>query len=126
LSLARGIVTPVCFLIVRLFALANTAIRFEEGMLEGLISPLGIGIIVGLMLSKPIGVYLMTKLALLMRIGSMPEGASWAQIIGVGLLAGIGFTMSIFIALLSFSDHLLIVQARFSRPGPSLLSGGTV
>ena len=94
-------------------------------MLEGLVSPLGIGIIVGLTLGKPVGVYLMTKLAILLRIGSMPQGASWAQIIGVGLLAGIGFTMSIFIALLSFSDNLLIAEAKFSILVASLLSGVT-
>ncbi|RZF62666.1 Na+/H+ antiporter NhaA [Sphingobacterium corticibacterium] len=125
LKLEHALTTPVNFLIVPLFALANTAIRFEEGMLEGLISPLGIGIIVGLMLGKPVGVYLMTKLAILLRIGSMPQGASWAQIIGVGLLAGIGFTMSIFIALLSFSDNLLIAEAKFSILVASLLSGVT-
>ncbi len=125
LKLEHALATPVNFLIVPLFALANTAIRFEEGMLEGLASPLGIGIIVGLMLGKPVGVYLMTKLAILLRIGSMPQGASWAQIIGVGLLAGIGFTMSIFIALLSFSDNLLIAEAKFSILVASLLSGVT-
>ncbi|HLT86667.1 MAG TPA: Na+/H+ antiporter NhaA [Sphingobacterium sp.] len=123
LKLEHALTTPVNFLIVPLFALANTAIRFEEGMLEGLISPLGIGIIVGLMLGKPVGVYLMTKLAILLRIGSMPQGASWPQIIGVGLLAGIGFTMSIFIALLSFSDDLLIAEAKFSILVASLFSG---
>ncbi|MBD1425778.1 Na+/H+ antiporter NhaA [Sphingobacterium arenae] len=123
LKLEHTLTTPVNFLIVPLFALANTAIRFEEGMLEGLISPLGIGIIVGLMLGKPVGVYLMTKLAILLRIGSMPQGASWPQIIGVGLLAGIGFTMSIFIALLSFSDNLLIAEAKFSILIASLFSG---
>jgi len=125
LKLEHALTTPVNFLIVPLFALANTAIRFEEGMLEGLVSPLGIGIIVGLTLGKPVGVYLMTKLAILLRIGSMPQGASWAQIIGVGLLAGIGFTMSIFIALLSFSDNLLIAEAKFSILVASLLSGVT-
>ncbi|MBD1423202.1 Na+/H+ antiporter NhaA [Sphingobacterium chuzhouense] len=125
LKLEHALTTPVNFLIVPLFALANTAIRFEEGMLEGLVSPLGVGIIVGLMLGKPVGVYLMTKLAILLRIGSMPQGASWVQIIGVGLLAGIGFTMSIFIALLSFSDNLLIAEAKFSILVASLLSGVT-
>jgi len=125
LKLEHALATPVNFLIVPLFALANTAIRFEEGMLEGLMSPLGIGIILGLMLGKPVGVYLMTRLAILLRIGSMPQGASWAQIIGVGLLAGIGFTMSIFVALLSFSDNLLIAEAKFSILVASLVSGVT-
>jgi len=123
LKLEHALSVPVNFLIVPLFALANTNIRFEKGMLEGLFSPLGIGIILGLMIGKPVGVYLMTKLAILLRIGTMPQGASWTQIIGIGLLAGIGFTMSIFIALLSFSDHQLIAEAKFSILVASLLSG---
>ncbi|PRD47184.1 Na+/H+ antiporter NhaA [Sphingobacterium haloxyli] len=123
LKLEHALTTPVNFLIVPVFALANTNIRFEDGMLEGLVSPLGIGIILGLMLGKPVGVYLMTKLAIMLRIGSMPQGASWTQIIGIGLLAGIGFTMSIFIALLSFSSDLLIAEAKFSILVASLLSG---
>ena len=123
LKLEHALTIPVNFLIVPLFALANTNIRFEDGMLEGLVSPLGIGIILGLMLGKPIGIFLMTKLAIVLRIGSMPQDASWIQIIGIGLLAGIGFTMSIFIALLSFSDSLLIAEAKFSILVASLLSG---
>src|SRR5690606_14158620 len=123
LKLEHALTIPVNFLVVPLFALANTNIRFEDGMLEGLASPLGIGIILGLMLGKPVGIFLMTKLAIVLRIGSMPQGASWIQIIGIGLLAGIGFTMSIFIALLSFSDSLLIAEAKFSILVASLLSG---
>ncbi|HLW50431.1 MAG TPA: Na+/H+ antiporter NhaA [Sphingobacteriaceae bacterium] len=123
LKLEHALSAPVNFLIVPLFALANTNIRFEKGMLEGLVSPLGIGIIMGLMIGKPVGVYLMTKLAILLRIGTMPQGASWMQIIGIGLLAGIGFTMSIFIALLSFSDDRVIAEAKFSILVASLLSG---
>lgn len=123
LKLEHALVVPVNFLIVPLFALANTNIRFEDGMLEGLASPLGVGIILGLVLGKPIGVFLMTKLAIVLRIGSMPQGASWMQIIGIGLLAGIGFTMSIFIALLSFSDASMIAEAKFSILIASLISG---
>lgn len=123
LTLEHALTNPVNFIIVPMFALANTNIRFEEGMITGLISPLGIGIIMGLMVGKPIGIFLMTKLAIILRIGSMPQGASWIQIIGIGLLAGIGFTMSIFIALLSFSDDLLIAEAKFSILVASLLSG---
>lgn len=123
LKLEHALVVPVNFLIVPLFALANTNIRFEDGMLEGLASPLGVGIILGLVLGKPIGVFLMTKLAIVLRIGSMPQDASWMQIIGIGLLAGIGFTMSIFIALLSFSDASMIAEAKFSILIASLISG---
>src|SRR5690606_18589237 len=123
LKLEHALTTPVNFLIVPLFALANTNIRFEEGMLEGLASPLGVGVILGLMLGKPVGIFLMTKLAIILRIGSLPQGASWTQIIGIGLLAGIGFTMSIFIALMSFADDQLIAEAKFSILVASLLSG---
>lgn len=123
LKLEHALTTPVNFLIVPLFALANTNIRFEEGMLEGLASPLGVGVILGLMLGKPVGIFLMTKLAVILRIGSLPQGASWTQIIGIGLLAGIGFTMSIFIALMSFADNQLIAEAKFSILVASLLSG---
>lgn len=123
MKLEHALTTPVNFLIVPLFAFANTAIRFEDGMLAGLVSPLGIGIILGLLLGKPIGIFLMTKLAILLRIGSMPHGASWTQVIGIGLLAGIGFTMSIFISLLSFTDDLLIAEAKFSILVASLISG---
>lgn len=123
LKLEHALSLPVNFLIVPLFALANTNIKFEKAMLDGLMSPLGGGIIVGLMIGKPVGVFLMTKLAILLRIGTMPQGASWMQIIGIGLLAGIGFTMSIFIALLSFEDNQLIAEAKFSILIASLLSG---
>lgn len=123
LKLEHALTTPVNFLIVPMFALANTNIRFEDGMLAGLVSPLGIGITLGLMLGKPVGIFLMTKLAIVLRIGSMPQGASWIQVIGIALLAGIGFTMSIFIALLSFSDSFLIAEAKFSILVASLLSG---
>src|SRR5690606_10025114 len=72
LKLEHALTIPVNFLIVPLFALANTAIRFEDGMLDGLVSPLGLGIILGLILGKPIGIFLMTKLAIASGIGSMP------------------------------------------------------
>src|SRR5690606_5312041 len=123
LKLEHALTIPVNFLIVPLFALANTAIRFEDGMLGGLVSPLGLGIILGLILGKPIGIFLMTKLAIASGIGSMPQGASWRHIIGVGLLAGIGFTMSIFIALLSFADDSVVAEAKFSILTASFLSG---
>lgn len=123
LKLEHALTTPVNFLIVPLFALANTAIRFEDGMLGGLASPLGLGIVLGLILGKPIGIFLMTKLAIASGIGSMPQGASWRHIIGVGLLAGIGFTMSIFIALLSFANDSVVAEAKFSILTASFLSG---
>lgn len=123
LKLEHALVTPVNYLIVPLFALANTNVRFENTMLEGLVSPLGLGIVLGLCLGKPIGILLMSKMAVKLKIAELPRGANWQHVIGVGLLAGIGFTMSIFIALLSFTDSSLIAEAKFSILIGSLLSG---
>ena len=123
IKLEHALVIPVNFLIVPIFALANTNIRFESTMLDGLVSPLGLGIIAGLCIGKPVGVFLMSKLAIKLRIAQLPAGANWKHIIGLGLLAGVGFTMAIFISLLSFTDSLLIAEAKFSILVASFLSG---
>src|SRR5690554_379476 len=102
-KLEHALVRPVNFLIMPLFALANTNIRFQVEMLHGLFTPLGLGIILGLFIGKPVGITLISWIAVKLRICTLPDRASWMHIVGVGLLAGIGFTMSIFIALLSFT-----------------------
>lgn len=115
---------PVNYMIMPLFALVNTNIEFVDGMVEGLFTPLGLGIICGLMIGKPIGITLVSWIAVKLNIGSMPDKASWMQVIGVGLLAGIGFTMSIFISILSFmGEDLIMAEAKFSILIASLLSG---
>lgn len=121
--LEHALTKPVNFLIMPLFALANTNIRFETGMLEGLMSPLGVGIILGLCLGKPLGIMLSSWAAVRFRISVLPEGMNWRMVFGLGLLAGIGFTMSIFIALLSFSDPTYHTGAKFSILLASLLAG---
>lgn len=123
LKLEHALINPVNFLIVPIFALANTNIRFESSMLDGLVSPLGLGIIAGLCIGKPLGVFLMSKLAVKLNIAQLPAGANWKHIVGLGSLAGVGFTMAIFISLLSFADDLLIAEAKFSILIASLLSG---
>lgn len=115
---------PVNFLIIPVFALANTNIRFEAGMIEGIFSSLGMGIILGLIIGKPVGILLLSWLSVKGKICQLPQGAKWIHIVGVGLLAGIGFTMSIFIALLSFADPDLISIAKFAILTASVLSGG--
>ncbi|RXK86787.1 Na+/H+ antiporter NhaA [Filimonas effusa] len=114
--------TPVNFIIVPLFAFANTNIQFEAGMPEGLASPLGLGIIGGLLIGKPAGILFTSFISTKTGIAKLPENANWKHLAGLGLLAGIGFTMSIFVALLSFSDNLLIAEAKFSVLCASLLS----
>jgi len=105
---------PVNFIILPLFALANTNITFKAEMLQGLISPLGLGIVAGLILGKPIGIIGMAYVAVKTRLSKLPQQVKWPHIAGMGLLAGIGFTMSIFISLLSFSDELLQTEAKFA------------
>ena len=121
-KLEHALASPVNFIIIPLFALANTNIRFEEGMTAGLISPTGLGIMIGLIVGKPIGILLTALLGTSTGLCHLPEAAGWRHIIGAGILAGIGFTMSIFITLLSFSDHLLIGQAKFAVLAASLTS----
>ncbi|HYK75931.1 MAG TPA: Na+/H+ antiporter NhaA [Daejeonella sp.] len=122
-KLEHIIVRPVNFLIMPVFALANTNIRFESKMIEGLYSPLGLGIIVGLMLGKPIGVTLFSWLSVRLGFSSLPSKANWKHVIGLGILAGIGFTMSIFIALLSFENVDYQVEAKFSILVASISAG---
>lgn len=114
---------PVSFLIMPIFALTNTNITFNNEMLGGLKNSLGIGIIGGLVIGKLLGINLFSFIAIKSKISSLPHGSSWAQMLGVGLLAGIGFTMSIFIALLSFKDEIRIQdEAKFAILVASFLS----
>jgi len=114
---------PVNYLIMPLFALANTNITFQKEMLTGLVSPLGAGIILGLFAGKTIGVTAFSWLAVKCKFGELPSGSGWQHIIGLGMLAGIGFTMSIFISMLSFSDEMQITEAKFAVLCASVISG---
>ncbi|MEC3876878.1 Na+/H+ antiporter NhaA [Chryseobacterium salviniae] len=106
---------PVSFLIMPIFALTNTNITFTNEMISGVTSTLGLGIILGLILGKLLGINLFSLLAIKLKLSSLPHNSSWKQMIGVGLLAGIGFTMSIFIALLSFKHEIEIQnEAKFA------------
>jgi NhaA family Na+:H+ antiporter len=108
LKLEHWLETPVNFIIIPLFALANTNIHFEwDVVVKGLTSPLGLGIIAGLVLGKPIGITLCSWIAVKTKLSALPKNTNWLQLWGAGQLGGIGFTMSIFITLLSFSDVLL-------------------
>jgi NhaA family Na+:H+ antiporter len=122
-KLEHALTKPVSFLIIPIFALANTNIRFEDGMVEGLFTGLGLGIVAGLVLGKPIGILLISWLSVKLKISQLPDQARWIHILGVGLLGGIGFTMSIFISILSFTDPLLVQEAKFSILVGSVLAG---
>lgn len=122
-KLEHALTKPVNFLIIPIFALANTNIRFENGMVEGLFTGLGMGIVLGLVIGKPLGILFISWLSVKLKLSEMPENAKWVHILGVGLLAGIGFTMSIFISILSFADPLFVQEAKFSILVGSVISG---
>lgn len=122
-KLEHALTRPVNFLIIPLFALANTNITIHQDMIAGLTSPLGIGIIAGLIVGKSLGILTTCFISTKLKISTLPEGANWSHIVGVGLLAGIGFTMSIFISILSFDNELMIEEAKFAVLIGSLLSG---
>ncbi|MFC4141812.1 Na+/H+ antiporter NhaA [Pedobacter mendelii] len=122
-KLEHGLTVPVNYVIMPIFALANTNITFQKEMISGLISPLGLGVIMGLFVGKTIGVTFFSWLAVKLKWAHLPTGASWKHILGLGMLAGIGFTMSIFIALLSFNDVLHVSEAKFAILTASVLSG---
>ncbi len=124
-KLEHIIVRPVNFLIMPIFALANTNIRFEHKMIDGLYSPLGLGILLGLFAGKPIGVVIFSWLSVKLGLASLPSRANWKHIIGLGFLAGIGFTMSIFVTMLSLDKPEFQIEAKFSILAASVLSGIT-
>ncbi len=115
---------PVNFLIMPIFALTNTNITFKDGMVDGLFTNFGYGIIFGLIFGKIIGINLFSYIFIKLKISNLPDKSSWSQMIGAGLLAGIGFTMSIFIALLSFKGQQEIQdEAKFAILVASIIAG---
>ena len=115
--------SPVTFIILPLFAIANTAISFNGGGIEALETPLSLGIIFGLILGKPIGILLFTYIPSVMGITKLPHALNYKHVLGAGLLGGIGFTMSIFITLLAFSDSLAVNAAKIAIMEASLIAG---
>ncbi|SKB36578.1 Na+/H+ antiporter NhaA [Daejeonella lutea] len=124
-KLEHVLTRPVNFIIMPLFALANTNIRFEEGMIDGLYSNMGMGIIFGLLLGKPIGIVIMSWVSVKTGLSALPKKTKWIQIAALGVIAGIGFTMSIFMAMLSYSQPELQTEAKFSILVASVIAGVT-
>ena len=103
---------PVSFIILPIFALANTAITINTASFaEDLFTNDSLGIFFGLILGKPVGIFLFAFLAVALKISTKPSDLEWKHIFGVGILGGIGFTMSIFITLLAFGDSPHFIDA---------------
>src|SRR5690606_35953782 len=122
-KLEHAIAKPFNFIIVPLFAIANTAITFQSEMIGGLTSNMGLGIMVGLFVGKTIGIFTTSFLCIKSGLAQLPDKATWSHIAGVGMLGGIGFTMSIFVSILSFNDPLHVEEAKLAVLVGSLISG---
>jgi NhaA family Na+:H+ antiporter len=110
------------YFILPLFALANAGVHIEGNIIDMLYHPVSLGIMAGLVLGKVIGILLFSRVMVSFKLAVLPEGVSWKQIYGAGLLAGIGFTMSIFISDLAFADEQLVQIAKIGIFGASLIS----
>jgi len=111
------------YVIMPVFALANAGVLLGAGAARSIADPISVGVICGLVLGKPIGIVLFSWLATRSGIAAMLDGISWRQIVGVGLLGGIGFTMSLFIANLAFGDTPALETAKVGILAASVLSG---
>lgn len=114
---------PVPFVILPLFALVNTAISINDDWLTSLTSPASQGIAVGLVIGKTLGIFLFSWLAIKIGFAEKPTGVNWNQLFGVGILGGIGFTMSIFVTLLAFDSPTLINNGKLAILFSSLVAG---
>jgi Na+:H+ antiporter, NhaA family len=113
----------VAFLIVPIFALANAGVSIGDNLDDTLTSPISLGIVIGLFFGKQIGITLVTWLLVRSGLSALPEGVGWRHIYGAACLAGIGFTMSLFIADLAFIDEDHLAQAKIGILGASIIAG---
>jgi NhaA family Na+:H+ antiporter len=105
---------PVAFIVLPLFALANTCIIINSNWHEGLTHNSSIGIILGLFIGKPLGILVLSYLGVTLGLCVLPKSLQWKNIFGAGILGGIGFTMSIFITLLAFDNNSDIVNSKIA------------
>lgn len=111
------------YVVLPVFALANAGVPLGSGLLTSLTHPVALGVTFGLVIGKQLGIVLSVWLMVKSNIAQKPTGVTWRQIYGVGWLAGIGFTMSLFIASLAFEDSVLLATAKVGILLASLVSG---
>ena len=121
-SLEHALAPYVLYVIVPIFAFANAGVVLDGISLSDLLSPLPLGIALGLLLGKQIGVFGATYLTVKIGLARLPEGVNWTHIYGLACLAGIGFTMSLFIGGLSFAEPALMNQVRLGVLSGSIVS----
>lgn len=114
----------IAFLVLPLFALSNAGVTFSLSTWRSLLhSPLAWGILLGLLAGKPLGIFAACWIAVKVKIAQLPQSVHWSHIIGVGVLAGIGFTVSLFISALAFDDPSMLDAAKTAVLSASLLAG---
>ncbi|TEW53872.1 Na+/H+ antiporter NhaA [Psychromonas sp. RZ22] len=124
LQLKEDALHPIATLfIVPVFALGNAGVIIDSGMIDQLTNPVVLGIAAGLIVGKPLGIFLFTKLLTIMKWGSLPSGVTWSHVIGAGFLAGMGFTMSLFITDLAFQNPEHQIIAKVAVLIASVISG---
>lgn len=121
-SLEDALTPYVLYVIIPIFAFANAGVVLSGLSISDMISPLPMGIALGLILGKQIGVFGITYTMVKLKLARMPQGANWLHVYGVACLAGIGFTMSLFIGGLSFADPELMNQTRLGVLSGSIVS----
>jgi Na+:H+ antiporter, NhaA family len=122
--LEHALSKPVAFIIVPVFGFANAGVSFAGMSANILLAPLTLGVALGLLVGKVIGVFGLSTIMIRLNLADLPMGASWPQFFGVAVLCGIGFTMSLFIGLLAFAEQpLLQSEVKFGILGGSILAG---
>lgn len=111
------------FFVMPVFALSNAGIAIDGGSVGNLLTPVGLGIMAGLFLGKPLGIFLSAYGLIRLRVAALPAGVRTAHFLGAGMLGGIGFTMSLFIAALAFTDGQALMTAKTAVVAASVLSG---
>jgi NhaA family Na+:H+ antiporter len=111
------------FIIMPLFALSNAGVRIDFSVLKNFNFEIGTGIFLGLLIGKPLGITLITWITSKLKITQIPDGVSWLVIFCVNILAGIGFTMSIFVTNIAYSEEVFIQTAKISIIVASIVSG---
>lgn len=114
---------PVAFLILPLFAIANTCIAVGDSWQSGLGQTNSLGIMLGLVIGKPLGIFLFSFIGAGLGLCVLPTDLKWKSIIGAGFLGGIGFTMSIFITLLAFDNEEIVNNSKIAILIASLIAG---
>ncbi|HZH97452.1 MAG TPA: Na+/H+ antiporter NhaA, partial [Fimbriimonadaceae bacterium] len=119
----NGLHSWVTFIVIPIFALANAGVALGAGLDVALGSPIALGIVLGLVIGKPIGITLFSWLAVKFNFAALPEGVTWRDIWATGILAGIGFTMSLFISELAFRDATMLTASKTGILAASLVAG---